>query len=109
MIDAIKNISRAAKILIALGLVIALLWFLGPLRADRGVNVSEENAISIARDYIDFEAEHIAARMIRQGFNTKPVWAISLSIPLEDGEFDQLTIVEIDARNGEIIKVTRRG
>ena len=107
MINAIRNISRPAKVIIGIGLVIVVFWLLGPLRSDRGVNVSQETALSIARDQVDFVPTHQAVRLIRQGFDNQPVWAVQLAIPIEgtDRQFHELTIVEVDATTGEVIRL----
>ena len=44
---------------------------------------------------------------MRQGINSKPFWAVSLSIPIRDGEgFRKLTVVKVDANTGKVASVT---
>ena len=107
MIRAIRRISYPARVLIGIAIVIAIFWLRGPLRADRGANVTQEGAIDIAMPHIDFEPEHIATRFLRQGFENTPVWAVSFGILVEGSrtDFVQLVVVEVNASSGEVLRV----
>jgi phosphohistidine swiveling domain-containing protein len=46
---------------------------------------------------------------VRQGLNSKPVWAVSLSVPVGDDldtqNFKKLAIVRVDANTGKVVEV----
>lgn len=106
-----QPISRNRAIIFAvLGVALLALAAFGVLRADSDVEVTYDEAIATATAAIDFEPVNTDARLLREGFVMQPVWAVSLSVPLEGGtasEFAQLATVEIDARNGDIIRIGR--
>lgn len=96
--------------LLATGVVLLALALGGFLRADRGVEISREEAIRIALDMdeIDFEPEKTEARVIRQGFRMSPIWAVVLTIPDPAGardDFLRYAAVEINAGSGEILRL----
>ena len=106
MIDRWKNIARPTKVILILGTVLLLLAASGILRADRGIAVSSSQAVEIAAQQVDFDSESTQVRLIRQGFNLRPVWAVSLAIPIAGtGEFQRLTTVEVDAVTGAVLRV----
>jgi len=106
-----KPISRnRAIIFVVMAIGLFTLAAFGVLRADSDVDVTKDEAIATAVAAIDFEPETVDARLIREGFVMQPVWAVSLSVPTNGGgpeDFDELATVEIDARNGEIIRVSK--
>jgi hypothetical protein len=101
----VPTISHAGKVVLALGLLLAVLAATGFLNAQRDVEVTSEQAIDIASSQVDFEPEQTAVRLIRQGIGGAPVWAVSLSIPGAAGGYDELTTVEVDARSGDVLNV----
>jgi len=107
MLGRIRAIPGRTKFFIVLAVALAILGFAGVINAARDVNLEREEAVEIALDHVDFEPETADARLIRQGFSLEPVWAVSLAIPQPNNprEFVRLTIVEIDARTGEIRSV----
>ena len=106
MIDRWNNIARPTRVILVLGTILLLLAASGVLRADRGIAVSSDQAVEIARQQVDFVSENSQVRLIRQGFNLRPVWAVSLAIPIPGtGEFERLTTVEVDAITGAVLRV----
>lgn len=106
MIARWKSLSRPSKVLLVLGAVLLLLTSTGFLRADSGLEISSEEAIEIAEQHIDFVSEQTQVRLIRQGVNLRPVWAVSLSIPIEGtSAFERLSTVEVDAVTGGVLRV----
>ena len=78
---------------------------------DKQVDVTQEEAVKIAKDQIDFEPTYTQVRLLRQGLNRKAFWFVSMSIPIGfSGDrpdlFAALSVVEIDARTGEVTKVS---
>jgi hypothetical protein len=106
LIDRWKSLTRPSKVLLLLGASLLLLAYTGFLRADSGLQVSASEATDIAEERIDFVPEETQVRLIRQGFNLRPVWAVSLAIPIEGtSEFERLATVEVDAVTGQVLRV----
>ena len=103
----IRRLSGRTMAFIGLGLVLLLLAVTGRLQASSDLSIERDEAIEIAREHVDFEPVNADARLIRQGFSLVPVWAVSFSIPEDDTtrEFKRLTTVEINAENGEVIRI----
>ena len=74
------------------------------------VRVSKEQAISTAREEVDFDAQRTQIRLLRQGLGARPFWVVSLSIPGErEDTFRRLAVVRIDANTGEVEEVDGGG
>ena len=102
----IMSISRPARVLIVLGSILLVLAATGVMRADRGVEISSEQAAEIALPHIDFEPEQTTVRLVREGIDLEPIWAVSFSIQKEDDEgFERLSVVRVDAESGEVLGV----
>lgn len=109
MIERFRAAPVRFKALLGLAIVLLALAASGRLQASSGIEVEREQAVEIARTELDFEPERADARLVRQGFSLRPVWAVSFSIPTAGGDqdsFDRLMIVEVDAVSGEIGNVT---
>jgi hypothetical protein len=72
------------------------------------VRISEEQAIAIAEDQVDFEPEHVQIRLLRQGLNSRPFWFVVLSVPTpkNDSDFARLVQYRVDANTGEVEPVS---
>jgi hypothetical protein len=70
------------------------------------VRFNQQQAIQLARQQVDFTPTRTQVRMIRQGIQSRPYWAVSLSVPTGPDEFDHLAVVRIDANNGKVVAVT---
>jgi hypothetical protein len=74
------------------------------------VRVSQERAIATARPEAGFKPERTQVRLVRQGLNGHPFWAVSFSVPASDGDgYSHLTTVRVDANTGKIAAVNREG
>lgn len=71
------------------------------------VRITKEQAIASAQRQVDFRAERTQVRLVRQGLDSQPYWAVSLSIPAANGEFKRLATVRIDANTGKVAAVNR--
>jgi hypothetical protein len=70
------------------------------------IRVTKDQAIATAERQVDFEPSREQVRLVRQGLNSKPFWAVSLSIPSRRGEgFRKLTVVKVDANTGKVASV----
>ena len=72
------------------------------------IEITEEDAVATARAEINFEPERTAARMLRQGFPTRPVWVVVFTVTDPEGGRDNFlrhAAVRVDARTGEVLNV----
>lgn len=71
------------------------------------VRVSQNQAIATARKQVAFTPKRTQVRLVRQGLNSRPYWAVSLSVPTADGtRYRIITVVRIDANTGRVAAVT---
>jgi hypothetical protein len=66
--------------------------------------VSQEEAIEIAREQIDFEAEEVQIRNVPRGIEGQRSWMVSLynGEPINP---EECRLVEVDAEGGEVLGV----
>ena len=69
------------------------------------VRFNQQQAIGLARQQVDFEPTRTQIRLVRQGIQARPVWAVSLSVPTGPEQYDRLAVVRIDANNGKLLSV----
>jgi hypothetical protein len=71
------------------------------------IRLTKDQAIATAERQVDFKPTREQVRLVRQGIGSKPFWAVSLSIPIRDGEgFRKLAVVRVDANTGKVASVT---
>ena len=72
------------------------------------IRVSKERAIATARPEAGFEPQRTQVRLVRQGLNGRPFWAVSFSVPARTGDgYARLTTVRVDANDGKVESVNR--
>jgi hypothetical protein len=72
------------------------------------VRLSKDQAIATARPQAGFTPARTQVRLVRQGLNGRPYWAVSFSVPAASGDgYEKLTTVRVDANNGKIAAVNR--
>ena len=72
------------------------------------VRIPKERAIVTARAQAGFTPERAQVRLVRQGLNAHPFWAVSLSVPAKSGDgYAHLTTVRVDANTGKVDSVNR--
>jgi hypothetical protein len=72
------------------------------------IRVSKERAIATARPEAGFAPERTQVRLVRQGINGRPFWAVSFSVPAPSGDgYSKLTTVRVDANTGKVASVNR--
>ena len=69
------------------------------------VRVSQEQAIETARGQVSFTPRRTQIRFVRQGIDSKPFWAISMSVTGRDGTVARLATVRVDANTGRVAAV----
>jgi hypothetical protein len=77
------------------------------------IRVTQEEAIAIAKQQVDFEPKSTQVRLLRQGLNRKPFWFVSLSNPIgspvDPEGFTRVAVVKIDGNTGKVEDVTEEG
>jgi hypothetical protein len=73
----------------------------------RQIRISKETAIVTATRAADFRPQRTQVRLVRQGLNGHPFWAISLSIPAKGGDgFERVAVARVDANTGKLAAFT---
>ncbi len=73
----------------------------------RQIRVSKDRAVATAVRAVDFKPTRTQVRLVRQGLNGHPFWAVSLSIPRRGGQdFVRLTTARVDANTGKLVALT---
>ena len=72
----------------------------------RQVRITKDAAIATATRAADFRPQRTQVRLVRQGLNGHPFWAISLSIPGKNGNFDRISVARVDANTGKLVAFT---
>ncbi len=75
--------------------------------ASRDTEVSQEEAVEIAREEIDYEPDRVGVRFLPRGVQSRPSWAVSLATVGADGELTRVTVVVVDGRSGDVLEVRR--
>jgi hypothetical protein len=93
---------------VAVGVLLVLTLFAAYSCQRSQVRISQTRAIQTARRQVDFVPQQTQIRLLRQGLNSHPYWAISLSIPNGSGGYSQLTVVRVDANTGKVAAITKQ-
>jgi len=73
----------------------------------RQIRVTKEAAVATATRQADFRPERTQVRLVRQGLNGHPYWAISLSIPGKNGKgYERVSVARVDANTGKLVAFT---
>ena len=73
----------------------------------RQIRITKETAIVTATRAADFRPQRTQVRLVRQGLNGRPFWAISLSIPNQDGKgYQRVSVARVDANTGKLVAFT---
>jgi hypothetical protein len=91
----------------ALAVLLVAIFFVSRGCQTEGIELTQEEAIEIAKEEVDFEPDRVAVRLMRRGVSFRPHWAVSLSQEAADGGLTNITIVVVDASNGEVVEVRR--
>jgi hypothetical protein len=73
--------------------------------AGAGSEIPKEEAIEIAQREVDYRPDRTQVRLVRQGFQSRPFWAVSLSTLDARGDLDRVTVVLVDARTRAVAEV----
>jgi hypothetical protein len=93
-----------------IGIVVLFAVTLLAARSCQGaqVRLTQQQAVATAQRQIDFTPRQTQVRIVRQGINAHPYWAVSFSIPGANGSFKRLTTVRVDANTGKVVAVNRQ-
>jgi hypothetical protein len=73
----------------------------------RQIRISKETAIATATRAADFRPQRTQVRLVRQGLNGHPYWAVSLSIPGKGGNgYARVSVARVDANTGKLVAFT---
>jgi hypothetical protein len=73
----------------------------------RQVRITKNAAIVTATRAADFRPQRTQIRLVRQGLNGHPFWAVSLSIPSKDGKgYARVSVARVDANTGKLVAFT---
>lgn len=90
-------------------LVLLIAYFGARSCQDEEIKVTQDEAVAVATEQVDFEPTRTMVRLLRQGLNREPFWFVSLAIPVggdpDTDLFRRLTLVKINAKTGEIVSV----
>jgi hypothetical protein len=101
------RLDRRAVIVLGAVFVLALVFSQSCQQAQ--VRISQRQAIATARERVSFAPERTQIRLVRQGLESRPFWAISLSIPAPDGSEGRVATVRVDANTGKVEAVNDLG
>ncbi len=73
--------------------------------ASRDTEVSQDEAVAIAKRQVDYEADRVITRFVPRGIKSRPTWAVSLEGEGANGRVARLTIVVVDARDGHVLEI----
>ena len=74
----------------------------------RQIRITKEQAIAKARPQAGFTPQRTQIRLVRQGLDGHPFWAVSFSVPAPSGDgYSRLVTVRVDANSGKIEAVNR--
>ena len=76
--------------------------------ASRDSDISQEEAVEIAQQEIDFEPDRTMVKFTPRGVPSRPFWAVSFSTLDADDQPERITVVVVDATTGEIAEIKRR-
>jgi hypothetical protein len=101
------RLDRRAVVLLVVLFAVTLLFAQSCQQAQ--VRIPQERAVATARAQVDFRPARTQIRLVRQGLNAKPYWAVSLSVPARDGVPERVATVRVDANNGKVAAVNDEG
>ena len=85
--------------------ILALAFVASRSCASVGNKISQDEAVAIARQEIDYAPDKVQVRLFKRGFQSAPFWAVSLSTVNGQGQLTRTTVVVIDARSGRVDEV----
>jgi hypothetical protein len=97
--------------LFVLGGMLIVIFIVSQTCATAEQKVTQDGAVAIAREQIDYEPDGESVRFLRRGFDRHPYWAVSLWVLAPVGseeKYSRVTTVVVDAENGDVTEVNRQ-
>jgi len=94
---------------VILVVVLAIALFAAKTCASRDSDISQEEAIEIAQQEIDFDPDRTMVRFTPRGIQSRPFWAVSFSLLDANDQPERITVVLVNAITGEIEEIRRQG
>jgi hypothetical protein len=86
--------------------VIVLAFVVSRACQEAEIKLTQEEAVALATEQVDFVPENTQVRLLRQGIDREPFWIVSLSTLSANGEkYDDLVVVRMNATSGEIVEL----
>jgi hypothetical protein len=95
--------SRVAFMIALLAIGLVLVKVLGRSTP----RVSKSEALEISRPRIDFVPQEHQIRFIRRGIPPRGYWIVSYYIRKQEGGYQRVTVVVVDATSGKVTEVRR--
>ena len=100
--------STAGRVALLLVVLVAA-FVVAKSCGSRDTEVTKEEAAEIARERIDFEPDRVMTRFIPRGTRSMPAWAVSLSTTGAGGRLENVTVVVVDANDGNVLEIRKQG
>jgi hypothetical protein len=69
------------------------------------INVTQDEAVAIAKRQVDFEPTEVIVRFLKRGLNQREFWLVGLARQNSAGQREQATNVILSAETGEVTSV----
>jgi hypothetical protein len=94
--------------LLAFAVLVAATFLVAQSCQQSQIRFDQDRAIATARPQAGFEPTRTQVRLVRQGLDGHPYWAVSFSVPAPSGDgYTRLTTVRVDANTGKVDAVNR--
>jgi hypothetical protein len=93
------------RALILFGLFVVAALFASRTCAEAAKPVTQDEAVTIARDHVPFTPDGFNVRFLRRGVSQHPYWAVSLWTRAATGGYDRITVILVDAKSGDVAAV----
>jgi hypothetical protein len=94
--------------IVILLVVLAIALFAARTCASRDSDISQDEAIEIAEQEIDFEPDRTMVRFTPRGIRSRPYWAVSFSVLDASDQPERITVVLVNAVTGEVEEIRRQ-
>ena len=99
--------SRIEPRLVALLLLLPLTFLASRSCGDTSHQVTQSEAVAIAKRQIDYRPDGANVRFVRRGIPTVAYWAVSLWQQAPGGGHTNVTVVVVDAQTGHVTQLDR--
>jgi hypothetical protein len=94
--------------IVILLVVLAIALLAARTCASRDSDISQDEAIEIAAQEIDFEPDRTMVRFTPRGVESRPFWAVSFSVLDANDQPERITVVLVNAVTGEVEEIRRQ-